>query len=151
MHSTLSLRSFPSIVFETVQCSSDYDGPLSSFQGRSSSASSFHASLLQAINGMMSLALCLQANFCLLTFTPDFPHGSASLWHPKPGQYPRPLSTFFSTARPTTLSNARFDRRGQDRAEGEVAGLLPRLGEDPVHSSGLDSMSKEIQMTKKDI
>ena len=36
------------------------DGPLSSFQGRSSSASSFHASLLQAINGVMSLALCPQ-------------------------------------------------------------------------------------------
>ena len=31
-----------------------------SFQGRSSSASSFHASLLQAINGVMSLAWCLQ-------------------------------------------------------------------------------------------
>ena len=33
------------------------DGPLSSFQGRSSSASSFHASL-QVIDGVMSLALC---------------------------------------------------------------------------------------------
>jgi len=31
------------------------DGPLSSFQGRSSNASSFHASLLQAIDGVMSL------------------------------------------------------------------------------------------------
>jgi len=37
------------------------DGPLSSFQGRSSSASSFHASLLQAIDGVMSLALYPQA------------------------------------------------------------------------------------------
>ena len=37
------------------------DGRLSSFQGRSSSASSFHASLLQAIDGVMSLALCPQA------------------------------------------------------------------------------------------
>ena len=36
------------------------DGPLSSFQGRSSSASSFHASLFQAISGVMSLALCPQ-------------------------------------------------------------------------------------------
>ena len=36
------------------------DGPLLSFQGRSSSASSFHASLLQAISGVMFLALCLQ-------------------------------------------------------------------------------------------
>ena len=36
------------------------DGPLSSFQGRSSSASSFHASLFQAISGAMSSALCPQ-------------------------------------------------------------------------------------------
>ena len=35
-------------------------GPLSSFEKRSSSASSFHASLLQAIDGGMSLALCPQ-------------------------------------------------------------------------------------------
>ena len=34
------------------------DDPLSSFQGRSSSASSFKASLLQAIDGVMSQALC---------------------------------------------------------------------------------------------
>ena len=34
------------------------DGPLSSFQGRLSSASSFHTSLLQVIDGVMSLALC---------------------------------------------------------------------------------------------
>ena len=39
------------------QCSFIDDGPLSSFQGRSSSASSFHASLLQAVDGVMSLAL----------------------------------------------------------------------------------------------
>ena len=36
------------------------NGPLSSFQGRSSSASSFHASLLQAIDVVMSLVLCPQ-------------------------------------------------------------------------------------------
>ena len=36
------------------------DGPLSSFQGRSSSASSVHASLFKAIDGVMSLALCPQ-------------------------------------------------------------------------------------------
>ena len=36
------------------------DGRLSSFQGRSSSSSSFHVSLLQAIDGVMSLALCPQ-------------------------------------------------------------------------------------------
>ena len=35
-------------------------GPLSSFQGRSSTASSFHAFLLQAIDGVVSLALCPQ-------------------------------------------------------------------------------------------
>ena len=34
--------------------------PFSSFQRRSSSASSFHASLLQAIDGVISLALCPQ-------------------------------------------------------------------------------------------
>ena len=39
------------------------DGPLSSFQGRSSSASSFHASLLQPIDGVMSLALRPQVVF----------------------------------------------------------------------------------------
>ena len=36
------------------------DGLLSSFQARSSSTSSFHASLLQTIAGVMSLALCPQ-------------------------------------------------------------------------------------------
>ena len=36
------------------------DGPLSSFQGRSSSASSFKTFLLQAISGVISLVLCPQ-------------------------------------------------------------------------------------------
>ena len=36
------------------------DGPLSRFQRRSSSASSFHAYLLQMIGGVMFLALCQQ-------------------------------------------------------------------------------------------
>ena len=36
------------------------DVPLSSFRGKLSSASSFNASLLQAVNGVTSLALCLQ-------------------------------------------------------------------------------------------
>ena len=36
------------------------DGTLSSFQGRSSSVSSLHASLLQAIDGVFSLILCPQ-------------------------------------------------------------------------------------------
>ena len=33
------------------------DDPFSSFQGRRTSASSFHASLLEVIDGVMSLAL----------------------------------------------------------------------------------------------
>ena len=61
MRSTTSLRSFPNVALETVPmfvwltmaC-------LSFFQGRSSSASCFHAFLLQAIDGVMSLALCQQ-------------------------------------------------------------------------------------------
>ena len=55
MRSTPSLRSFPNVAFETVPI---YAHPLSSFQGRSSSVSTFHPSLLQAIDGVMSLALC---------------------------------------------------------------------------------------------
>ena len=53
----------PTLPLKRFQCSSvrlTDDGPLSSFEGRSSSASSFHASLLQAISGVMSLALCPQ-------------------------------------------------------------------------------------------
>ena len=50
----------PTLPLKRFQCSSDEDGPLSSFQGRSSNASSFNASLLQAIDGVMSLALCAQ-------------------------------------------------------------------------------------------
>ena len=56
MRSNPSLKRFPvlrngSSVFHLTD-----DGPLSSFQGRS-----FHASLLKAIDGVMSLALCPQA------------------------------------------------------------------------------------------
>ena len=51
MCSTPSLKSFPTVALENV-CLID-DVPLSSFQGRSSSGSSFHASLLQAIDGLM--------------------------------------------------------------------------------------------------
>ena len=57
--STPSLRNFPTLPLKQFQCLSD-NGLLSSFQGRSSSASSFHAFLLQAIDGVMSLALCPQ-------------------------------------------------------------------------------------------
>ena len=39
----------------------DDDGSLPLFQGRSSVASSFHASLPRVIDGVMSLALCPQA------------------------------------------------------------------------------------------
>ena len=46
----------PTLPLKRFQCSDD--SPLSSFQGRSSSASSFNACLRQAINGVMSFALC---------------------------------------------------------------------------------------------
>ena len=53
----------PNVAFETVPvflvCLID-DGSVLSFRGRSSSASSFQASLLQAIDGRMSLAVCPQ-------------------------------------------------------------------------------------------
>ena len=64
----VSQTSFPNVAFGTVLMPVGRtrlidDGPFSSFQRRSPSASSFrgsvgHASLLQAINGVMSLALC---------------------------------------------------------------------------------------------
>ena len=58
MHSTPSLRRFPNVAFETVPVYICLTMALSRpFKGRSSSASSFHASLLQAIDGVMSLAL----------------------------------------------------------------------------------------------
>ena len=58
MRSTPSLRRFPNVAFETVPIVGLFDdGPLSSFQGRSSGASSYNASLLQAIDGVMSQQL----------------------------------------------------------------------------------------------
>ena len=51
---------FPTLPLNSSNVHLTDDGPLSSLQGRSSSASSFHASLLQAISGVMSLALCQQ-------------------------------------------------------------------------------------------
>ena len=58
MRSTPSLRSFPNVAFQTVPVFVWLTMALvSSFEGRSSSASSFHASLLQAIDGVLSLAL----------------------------------------------------------------------------------------------
>ena len=52
VHSDPSLRSFPNVAFEMVPTTNN--GPLLSFQGRSSRTSSFHASLLQAIGGVRS-------------------------------------------------------------------------------------------------
>ena len=52
------------------------DGPLSSFQGRSSSASSFNASLLQAIDGVMSLALCPAGRVSSFSALPSFREAS---------------------------------------------------------------------------
>ena len=46
----------PTLPLKQFQCLID-DGPLSSFEGRSSNAFSFHASLLQAIDGVISVAL----------------------------------------------------------------------------------------------
>ena len=61
LRSTPSLRGFPNVAFEMVpNVRRSDDGPLSSFQGRLSSASSFNASLLQTISGVMFLALCPQ-------------------------------------------------------------------------------------------
>ena len=59
MRSIPSLRRFPNFPFEAVVRLSD-DGPLSFFKGRSSSASSVHAFLLQTIDDVMSLPLCPQ-------------------------------------------------------------------------------------------
>ena len=61
MRSTPFLRRFPQrCLSNSSNVRLTDDGPLSSFRGRSSSASSFHASLLQAIDGLVSLALCPQ-------------------------------------------------------------------------------------------
>ena len=63
----VAFETVPMFVWLTVALSRPFkenrltdDGPLSSFQGRSSSASSFHASLRQAIDSVMSLALSPQ-------------------------------------------------------------------------------------------
>ena len=58
MRSTSSFRGFPNVAFQNgANFRLTDDGPLSSTQGRSSSSSSFHASLLQAIDGVIALAL----------------------------------------------------------------------------------------------
>ena len=54
------------------------DGPLSSFQVRSSSASSFRVFLLQAIDAVMSLALCPQV--CLKLLNTLYIREASHLW-----------------------------------------------------------------------
>ena len=49
----------PTLPLKQFQCTSDWRCPLSFFQRKSSSACSFYASLLQAIDDEMSLVLCL--------------------------------------------------------------------------------------------
>ena len=61
IRSTQSLRSSPDVTFGTVpNVHLTDDGSSSSFPGRSPGASSFHASLLQLIDGVLSLVLCPQ-------------------------------------------------------------------------------------------
>ena len=55
------------------------DGPLSSFQGRSSSASSFNASLLRAINGVMSLGFVPAGSVSSFS-TPQIFREASRLW-----------------------------------------------------------------------
>ena len=64
MRSTLSITHIARYLWNSSNIRLTDDGPLSSFQGRSSGASSFYASLLQVIDGEMSLALCPQAVSC---------------------------------------------------------------------------------------
>ena len=50
----------PTLPLKQSQCHLIDSGPLLFFQGRLSTSSSFHISLLQAVRGVMSLALCPQ-------------------------------------------------------------------------------------------
>ena len=79
--STPSVRSFPSVAFETVPVFVWLAMALSRpFQGRSSSASSFHASLVQAIHGVMSLALSVPAGSVSSSSTLKIFRGASHLW-----------------------------------------------------------------------
>ena len=60
VHSTPSVRHFPNIAFETVPVSVCLMIAFSHPFSRLLSAYSFHAFLLQAVNAVMSLALCPQ-------------------------------------------------------------------------------------------
>ena len=77
MRSAPSFRSVPNVAFENGSNVRLIDyGPLSSFQGRSSSASSFLTSLLQAIDGVMSLALCPAGSVSSFSTLPSFREAS---------------------------------------------------------------------------
>ena len=52
------VRSLPNVAFESVRLVDDV--PFSSFQGRLASTSSFHASVLQAVDAVMSMSLYLR-------------------------------------------------------------------------------------------
>ena len=63
LHPVSQSEVFLTLPLKQIHCSIVHlidDGPLSSFQERLSSASSFHTFLLQVIDGVMSLALCPQ-------------------------------------------------------------------------------------------
>ena len=83
----LRLRSFPNVAIKTVSMVVWLidDGPFSSSQGTSFSSSSFYASFLQAIGGVMSLALCPQA-------VSQAPHTSDLLRHKLPVMVALPAS-----------------------------------------------------------
>ena len=64
MRSTLSISEvYPTMLLKRFQCSSDWRWPYLVLSKKTSSASSFHASLLKAIDSVMSLALCPQVVF----------------------------------------------------------------------------------------
>ena len=86
MRSTPSLRSFPNVAFKTVPV----------FIWRSSSASAFDASLFQAINDVMSLALCLPVYLLGRFPSPRHVQGST------------PTGVFEGGCRPSTHSSLDF-------------------------------------------
>ena len=68
-----SLKRFPNVAFgadRLIRLTDD--GPPASFQGRSSSASSFHASLVHAIDGSVTLLLYVQDDHLDFHAAPEF-------------------------------------------------------------------------------
>ena len=63
------------------------DGPFSSSQRRSLSASSFYTSLLQATDGAMPLALCPQVCFKLFNTASDVPRRKPPVMVALPARY----------------------------------------------------------------